>query len=467
MAHHVIIGGGPAATNAIETIRQFGGKSDAITLVSDEPAHSRMALPYWLAGAIPREHTHTADDASYKKLGVDARIGKRVRKIDPQSSSIEIDGGGTAKRDTVKFDNLLIATGASPVAPPIPGADLPGVQPLWTLAHTESALRTAEAKKQPRVVLVGAGFIGFIVLGAMFKRHWKLAVVEREAHVLPRMLDADSAALVESWLAARGVDVHTGTTVVGITQQKDGAKRVELASGKKLEADLVILATGIQPNLELVAGTGIQTDAGILVNDRMQTNFPNIYAGGDVAQGPVLFGDQPAIHAIQPTAVDHGRVAGANMAGHTVHYPGSLLMNVVDVCGLQCASFGNWDDTGAEAITIRNPDGFIYRKLLWRGDQPVGAIFTGRANDMGMLTDVGMVKGILQTQSHLGPWKGYLRENPFDIRRAFVGAGVPQKLVSTTLLGRPSSTRRYRFGNVPATTEVGSSHRVYVGSGGQ
>ena len=466
MAHHVIIGGGPAATNAIETIRQFGGQSDTITLVSDEPAHSRMALPYWLAGAIPREHTHTADDASYKKLGIDARIGRRVTKIDPQSSSIEVDGGA-AKNDTLKFDNLLIATGASPVAPPIAGADLPGVQPLWTLAHTESALRTAEAKKQPRVVLVGAGFIGFIVLGAIFKRGWQLAVVEREAHVLPRMLDADSAGLVETWLAARKVGVHTGTTVVGITQQKDGAKQVELASGKKLAADLVILATGIRPNLDLIAGTGIATDDGILVNDRMQTNFPHIYAGGDVAQGPVLFGDNPAIHAIQPTAVDHGRVAGANMAGQTVHYPGSLLMNVVDVCGLQCASFGNWDDPAAEAITIRNPDGFIYRTLLWRDDQPVGAIFTGRANDMGMLTDVGMVKGMLQTQSRLGPWKEYLRENPFDIRRAYVGAGVPQKLVSATLLGRPTSNRQYRFGNAPATTEVGSSHRVYVASSRQ
>jgi hypothetical protein len=155
------------------------------------------------------------------------------------------------------------------------------------------------------------------------------------------------------------------------------------------------------------------------------------------------------------------------MAGHTVLYPGSLLMNVVDVCGLQCASFGNWDDSTAEAFTIRNPDGFIYRKLLWRDDQPVGAIFTGRANDMGMLTDVGMVKGMLQTQSRLGPWKEYLRENPFDIRRAYVGAGVPQKLVSATLLGRPTSNRQYRFGNVPAAAEVGSSHRVYVDTSGQ
>src|SRR5207245_6799756 len=129
-------------------------------------------------------------------------------------------------------------------------------------------------------------------------------------------------------------------------------KRVLLGDGTSLDADLVIVATGIRPNLDLVQGSGIQTADGILVNDRMQTNFPFIYAAGDVAQGPDLYSDKPAVHAIQTTAVDHGRIAGANMAGQEIHYPGSLLMNILDACGLQCASFGRWDDAGAEAMTI-------------------------------------------------------------------------------------------------------------------
>src|SRR5262249_50297444 len=153
---------------------------------------------------------------------------------------------------------------------------------------------------------------------------------------------------------------------------------VSLANGTEVEADVVIIATGIRANLDLVQGSGIKTDQGILVNERMQTNFPFIYAAGDVAQGPDLFGDKPAVHAIQTTAVDHGRIAGANMAGKDVRYPGSLLMNILDACGLQCASFGRWGEA-AEAMTINNPERPVYRKLLWTGDQITGAVFVGQS----------------------------------------------------------------------------------------
>ncbi len=149
MTHHIIIGGGPAATNAIETIRKFEGEPSQITLISDEPAHSRMALPYWLSGQIPREHTHTGDDAYFEKLGVETRFGRRVASIDPSANSVTLDDG-----NTLSFDNLLIATGASPAVPPIPGADLPGVQPLWTLEHTQAALDAVDGNAKPRVVLV-------------------------------------------------------------------------------------------------------------------------------------------------------------------------------------------------------------------------------------------------------------------------------------------------------------------------
>ena len=455
--HNVIIGGGPAATNAIEAIRQSDGDSK-ITLICDEPAHSRMALPYWLSGDIPRGHTLTADEAYFKKLKVDACIGQRVTKIDPKANTLTL-----ADSSTVEFDNLLIATGSVPLALPIPGVDLPGVQHLWTLDQTQSALETANGNANPRVVMIGSGFIGFIMLNAMHKRGWQLAVVEREAHVLPRMLNTESAAIVQSWLKTKNVDLHCGKTAKSISA-KNGVKVVELADGTKLQADLVIVAVGVQPGVAVVDGSGIDAqsgpDGGIAVNDRMQTNFPNIYAAGDVARGPVLVGDGPAVHAIQPTAVDHGRVAGANMAGQEVHYPGSLLMNILDICGLQCASFG--DFSSGQSMTIGNPDGYIYRSLLWSGDQITGAIFLGRARDMGMLTDVGMVKGMIQTRTAMGSWKKFLEENPFDIRRPYIATKVAAKLSGSTLLGRPSRTRQYQFEGAGDKSAVGSSHGVFM-----
>src|SRR5262249_49511461 len=155
--------------------------------------YSRMVLPYYLANQIPEKQVYTADDAYYDALKVERHLGQRVTKIDPPTKSVTLQDGRT-----LPFDNLLIATGSSAVIPPIPRANLPDVLPLWTLAHTEAVLQTARNLAQPEVVLVGAGFIGFIVLNAMYKRGWKLHVVELAGHVLPRMLNADSARLVEA-----------------------------------------------------------------------------------------------------------------------------------------------------------------------------------------------------------------------------------------------------------------------------
>lgn len=454
MTRHLIIGGGPAAINAMETIRDLDGAA-TISLVCDEPAYSRMVLPYYLAKQIPEKQIYTADDDYYKSLKVDRHIGQPVAKVDPKGKTVALKDG-----TALPFDNLLIATGSSAVIPPIPGANLPGVHPLWTIAHTEAVLQATAKISQPEVVFVGAGFIGFIVLNAMYKRGWKLQVVEMAPHVLPRMLDADSAQLVEAWLKKKGVGLHLGTTVQAIAEV-NGRKQVTLANGTKVVADLVIVATGIRPNLDLVQGSGIHVDQGILVNDRMQTNFAYIYAAGDVAQGPDLLGDKPVVHAIQPTAVDHGRIAGANMAGQETHYPGSLLMNILDACGLQCVSYGRWGEANAEAMTIRNPDRPIYRKLLWTGDEITGAVFLGPANDLGMLNDVGMVKGIMQTRTKLGDWKTFLHENPFDIRRPYIAATVAQKLVGATLLAKPSKQRGYRFGSrqpAPQVTQPQAHH---------
>lgn len=458
MTSHVIIGGGPAATNAAETIRQFND-GDSITLVCDEPAHSRMALPYWLAGNIPREHTHTGDDAYFQRLNVATRFGVRVQSIDASGKSVALSDGSE-----LAYDKLLIATGSSPAPLPIPGTDLPGVQHMWSLEHTERLLASADGIEQPRVAMIGAGFIGFIVLNAMFKRGWSLSVIEREGQVLPRMLDAGAAGLVQNWLQRQGVGVQVGATVQEIVAGDGGAKRLRLDNGSEVEADLVIVATGIQPNIQLADSAGLDTDHAILVNNRLETSVADIYAAGDVAQGPVLFSDQSEVHAIQPTAVDHGRVAGANMTGAGIEYPGSLLMNVVDVCGLQTASFGAWNDADAETITICNEAGSVYRKLLLRDDLLVGAIFAGRPNDLGMLTDVGMVKGMLQTQTRLGSWKAHLQQHPFDIRRVYVGTGVAAKLAATTLLGRPTQSRDFHFGGAKPSTPENPSHKVYVGT---
>ncbi len=455
MAQHIIIGAGPAGVAAAETIRATAGADAQITLLSNEPAYSRMVLPYYLANDIPEQHVLTGDQSYFEKHGIESVSGQ-VEKVDTQARTVTLGDGSTRS-----FDTLLIATGSSAQRPAISGIDQEGVYTFWTLDDAKQVM--AKVQGTPQAVLIGAGFIGFIVLNAMAKLGWNLAVVETESQILPRMLDAKGAEAVEGWLGNRDVTVHTGAQVQSITRQGDKLS-LSLSTGSSLSADIVILATGIQPNLSFLDGSGISIDGGIVVDDRMQTSIPGIYAAGDVAAGPDLLTGSSAVHAIQPTAVDHGRIAGANMAGKETHYPGSLLLNVLDVINLHCASFGQWLEAGQETTIIWNPTRPIYRKYVWDGDRMVGALFVGPIDDVTMLNDVGMVKGLIQTKQTLGNWVDYIKKNPTDIRRAYVATGTAQKLISQTLLGAPAKDRAYRVnGKTPQTWQKGS-HAPLIGT---
>jgi hypothetical protein len=175
-----------------------------------------------------------------------------------------------------------------------------------------------------------------------------------------------------------------------------------------------------------------------------------------------VLSDEKQVHAVQPTAVDHGKVAGANMAGRKTKYNGSLLINILDVCGLQCSSFGQWGGDGRDVTTVANAGRPIYRKYVWRGPRIVGSIFVGRPDDLSMLNDIGMIKGLMQSRTTLGEWKKYLKENPFDVRRAYIGSGAAEKLLKTRLIGRDSKDRSYRFENIKPSKQVGEAHEILV-----
>ncbi|MBI2195356.1 MAG: NAD(P)/FAD-dependent oxidoreductase [Planctomycetes bacterium] len=456
---HVIIGAGPAGINAMTTIRELESEESEITLVTREQAYARMVLPYFIAGEIPEGQVQTGDEAYFARLKVKTLFGRSVASVRSDRNEVVLDDG-----IVLPYDDLLIATGSSATSLPIQGVNLDGVTQLWTLEDARSLLAAGGGRKRKEVAFIGAGFIGFIILNAAWKAGWKVHVVEIADQVLPRMLDRPSASLVEAWLARQGVGVHTAAKVAAIVPGRGkGKKKVQLQDGSAIPADAVVLATGIRPNLKLVEGTGVRTGQGILVDDRMQTSVPNVYAAGDVAEGPDLLTGGRAVHAIQPTAVEHGKVAGANMAGRDVRYWGSLLINILDVCRLQCASFGAWgrhDDVSLVANESRP----VYRKLVWSGDVLTGAIFLGPAQDIAMLNDLGMVKGLIQTRSALGPWKRYLQDNPLDIRRPYVASQAASKLLKMTITGQASSERGYRHQGLQPVAKPNPHHAAYVGT---
>lgn len=454
MPQHVIIGGGPAGINAIETIRQFDTNAP-ITLISDERAYARMALPYFLAREIPEGQLAIGSDEFFERLHVTRRIGRRVTRVDGAARTVRLGDG-----EVIGFDTLLLATGSSPVRPPIPGADGRHVHNLWTLADALAVMESAKAKR-PSAVLIGAGFIGLIILNALHKLGWKLSVVELEGQILPKMLDRRGAEAAEAWLRERGIDIYTGCGVTAV----DGARKktVALADGQTLSANLVILSTGIKPNVGFLDGSGVRIDQGVVVDARMQTSVAGIYAAGDVAQGPNLLGGPPVIHAIQPTAVDHGRVAGANMAGHARTYAGSLVMNILDVAGLHCTSFGRWQESDDTTETW-NAAGPVYRKLVWDGTRLAGGIILGPIEDTTMLTDVGMLKGLIQSQVDLAQWKHYLNERPWDLRRVYVASQAASQLMAQTTIGAASQSRGFHFNNLGPKTDPGPHHADLIGT---
>ena len=427
---HVIIGGGTAGMNAITTIREYDRGASEIILVADERPYSRMVLPYYLKGSISESHVYTAPPTRLRTLGVEPFVGRRAVGVDTQASILALDDG-----TELPYDNLLIATGSSPVRAPVTGADGSRVHSFWTLEQAQGVIRGVSPGCS--VAMVGAGFIAFTILNSIVELGARLTVVEIASQVLPRMIDATGADVVTRWLQDRGVTVLTGAQLQGI-EDANGGKRLRFQKDDDLMADQVIMATGIRTNLDWVKDSGIEINRGIVVDAHMRSSVHNVYAAGDVAEGRDAVTGQPALHAIEPTAMEHGRIAGANMAGQPQAYRGSLLMNIVEVLGLEIASFGSWDDSAAETMSSLRPERPAYRKLLWHGDRITGAMILGPARDIWATNDVGILKGLVQSGVSLGDWKSYLRDNLFDVKRAFIAAGATGRLLPQTVLGRPS-----------------------------
>ncbi len=427
---HLIIGGGTAGMNAMRTIREEEREPSEVTLVSAERPYSRMVLPYYLDRSIAENHVYTATGPNLATWKVKTLIGRRVTALDTKANTATLDDGAK-----IGYDDCLIATGSSAARAPVPGADGPGVHSFWTLEEARGVLASVTPGRH--VVMVGAGFISFTILNSILSLGAKLTVVELAPRILPRMIDATGAELVEGWLKAHGVTVRTNVKLAKIEDAR-GRKRLKFSAGPDVLADVVVMATGIRTNLDWLKGSGVTVNRAVVVDDHLRSNVPNVYAAGDVAEGRDLISGQPAVHAIEPTAQEHGRVAGANMAGRDVRYRGSLIINIVEVCHLDAASFGAWDDVKAEAISGVKHDRNAYRKLLFTGERLTGAIIIGRSNDIWTTNDVGMLKGLVQTGQPLGRYKEHLRRNPFDVKTVFIAAKTTNRLLPETVLGRPS-----------------------------
>lgn len=376
----VIIGNSAAGLSASEAIRKIDVDCP-ITIISDEesPAYSRVLIPYYIGGRIAESQLFIRDSNYYRNFRVDRILG-RVTEVRPEGNSLRLDNGSI-----IRYDNLLIATGASPRLPQIAGIDEEGVAPLRTLNDTKRIL--SYIKNGIDALIIGAGYVNLKLIDLLWGKGIKFAIVEIADQILAQTLDAEAASLVEKKLKALGIRVLKTRQVTRIIRQNALRKKIFLDNGEEVEADLVIIGVGVTPNVDLLRGAGVNMNRGVLIDRLMETNYENIFAAGDVAEGKDFISGIRVLQGTWNNAVEQGRFAGYCMAGVNCEYMGSISMNVAELFGLTFASIGltRAIPDSCDFLIYSNPAREIYRKIVIEEDRIIGAILLGKISDAGVI----------------------------------------------------------------------------------
>jgi NAD(P)H-nitrite reductase large subunit len=228
------------------------------------------------------------------------------------------------------------------------------------------------------------------------------------------MMPPGAAALIKRWCEGKGVRILTGAKASRIDRDASGL-HVHLEGGETLDVDVVISATGVQPKIGFLNGSGVATHTGILVDDHMRTNVTDVYAAGDCVEAAEFWTDTRFVNAIQLNAADQARIAALNMAGRPTRSQGALALNVLDTFGMISTSFGQWQGVkGGDHTELCDEGAFRYLRLEFSGDVLVGA------TSLGLTEHVGVIRGLIQSRVRLGKWKAHLMQDPTQVMAAYL-----------------------------------------------
>ncbi len=391
--HYVIIGNGGAGSSALQTIREHDKKGD-ITIISREkyPAYSPCSLPDLIGGEIDKPTIFRFDKNFYENLNANFLKNSEAIEISTINKELKIANG-----KKIKFDKLLISAGAKPITPKqIKGLNLEGVHIMGTLDSAIEILKNVKSGAK-HVVIIGGGFMGIETATMLKKQGLNVTIVEMLPNILSRMLDQDISKKVEKILRENKIELVLNDTVKSI----NGGKKVTGVSLKKTNqsCDMVVLAIGVRPNIEIIQSSGIKANHGIIVDSTMHTNKEDIFAAGDITEVKEQIEGSQGTFAIWPNAIEQGRIAGLNMVGKQTEYEGADIVNVLDIFDTPVVAMGRTSSEIGKCKVISRFTRQDSKKILIKNNRIVGLQFVGTIRNSGTFyslmkkgTDVSNIK---------------------------------------------------------------------------
>jgi NAD(P)H-nitrite reductase large subunit len=368
---YVIIGNSAAAVGCIEGIRKIDTTGE-ILLISDEKhfTYSRPLISYWLSGKVTDAKMSYRPTSFYEKNKVDCILGVRVNEINSNDKTLSLSDGST-----VNYDKLMVATGSRPFVPPIQGVN--DCNRTCTFHDWDSAIKLKEMTDETsKVIVLGAGLIGLKVAEGLSYHVASITIVEMASHLMPSILDPESAAMLQKHIEKSSVNF-----IFSDPASKIEGNILTLGSGTQLEFDVVVVAAGVRPNVELVKQAGGEVNRGIVINSSMETSITDVYAAGDCVEAIDAVSGVRKIMALLPNAYMQGEIAGFNMAGKMQVFEKSMPMNAIGFFGMPLVTAGIYEGEEYKEVTEDS-----YKKLVFKDNKLVGYILINDVDRAGIYT---------------------------------------------------------------------------------
>jgi NAD(P)H-nitrite reductase large subunit len=379
----LVLGAGGAGISAVQAIRSVNKNID-VNLVSNEDCmpYSLCGLPDFLSGQISMEILNRLDSDFFSKNNINIIFGKEATKVDFSKKFVHLKNNTKNKSDEkLKFDKLLIAIGSKPILPKISGLNKKKVYTVSNLESCKSIIRGL--KKAKKIAIIGGGFIGIECAQALRQRKKEIIVIEALNRILANMFDKELSNIVQEKLEKLGINFILNNQVNDILgkNEVDGIKLKD----RKIDCDMVILAAGFKPNVDIVKNSKIKINHGIIINEFMESNIKDIFAAGDVAESFDYIYGKPGLKATWSNAVEQGHVAGLNIAGNKCRYSGFQSYNIVHINDKPFLSMGNVSNLPKNCTELVSRSIDSFRKVFIQNNKILGLEFYGDMTNSGHL----------------------------------------------------------------------------------